>query len=258
VRLCLLLGGITIVLVGLSRNLVLTGMLLALTGASYMLFVALLNVGVQLSVPRWVTARALAWFQSSLTGGLAFGAWLWGTAAAHWGVSEALCVSGMSVLLSPLIGLVLPMRGVLLSAVEMVELGRHPEVALALTARSGPIVIEVDYHVDPDRARQFYGVMLKLQLARQRNGAFDWSLSRDIADPALWTERYHCPTWGDYLHMRSRFTSADRELQLLADTYHTALPGMRVRRRLERPFGSVRSSADTPDLQRDTIGLYTP
>src|SRR3546814_18933499 len=85
-----------------------------------------------------------------------------------------------------------------LSELERVEVGREPEVALQLTSRSGPIVIEIDYTVDAGQARPFYAAMLKLQNARKRNGAFEWSLSRDIADPELWTERYHCPTWGDY------------------------------------------------------------
>lgn len=104
--------------------------------------------------------------------------------------------------------------------------------------------------------------MLKMQRTRLRNGAFDWSLSRDIADPELWTERFHCPTWADYLRLRSRVTHSDRELQNEADAFHTASndvgAGSRVRRRLERPFGSVRWRAETPDPRRDPINIYTP
>jgi hypothetical protein len=101
--------------------------------------------------------------------------------------------------------------------------------------------------------------MLKMQRTRMRNGAFDWSLSRDIADPALWTERFHCPTWADYLRLRARFTHSDRELQHRADAFHSAdNHGPRVRRRLERPFGSVRWRAETPDPRGDPINVYTP
>jgi len=124
--------------------------------------------------------------------------------------------------------------------------------------RSGPIAIEIDYQVDPAQARQFYGAMLTMQQARRRNGAFDWSLARDIADPALWTERYHCPTWGDYLRLRGRFTHADRALQSMVNAYHQAGAAPRVRRRLERPFGSVRWRTDTPDPPGETIGFFSP
>jgi MFS family permease len=257
VRLCAIVGGLMVLLIALSRNVALTCTAMGIAGAAFMLNIALLNVGVQLSAPRWVTARSIAWFQASLTGGIAFGAWMWGYVATHSGLTGALVASGIALILTPLIGLVLPMPPVSTADVEMVEIAREPEVALAITARSGPIVIEIDYRVDPAEARKFYDIMLKMQRTRLRNGAFDWSLSRDIADPALWTERYHCPTWADYLRLRSRFTHSDRELQSLADAFHTAGPGERVRRRLERPFGSVRWSAETPD-PHDPISIYPP
>lgn len=258
VSLCAILGGLMILLIALSKSAALTGSAMALAGVVYMLNIALLNVGVQLSAPRWVTARAIAWFQASLTGGIALGAWIWGQAAADWGVSNALIVSGIALMLTPLLGLALPMPPVSTTDVEMVGPTNEPEVALPITARSGPIVIEVDYRVDPATAREFYDVMLKMQRTRLRNGAFDWSLSRDIGDPALWTERFHCPTWADYLRMRSRVTHSDRELQTQADAFHAAGAGPRVRRRLERPFGSVRWRAETPDPSRDPINIYTP
>ena len=103
--------------------------------------------------------------------------------------SRALVAPASSCCFQPLIGLVLPLPGSG-DGTEPPEINNEPEVALALTLKSGPVVIEVDYEVDPDQARPFYEAMQKLQRARKRNGAFDWSLSRDIADPSLWTERY--------------------------------------------------------------------
>ena len=166
--------------------------------------------------------------------------------------------SGTALMLTPLIGLIMPIRSASMADVAMVELGNEPEVALAITARSGPIAVEVDYQVDPEKARHFYNVMLKLQRARLRNGAFDWSLSRDIADPGAWTERFHFPTWEDYLRQRTRFTHLDRKLQTSADSFHRGDRGARVRRYLERPFGSVRWRAASPDPHGESINMYTP
>jgi MFS family permease len=257
-RWCAIISGLMIMVVGLSRNMLLTGAAMAVNGATNILTIALLNVGVQLSVPRWVTARALSWYQASLTGGFAVGAGIWGHAAAAWGVEYTFLASGIALMLTPLIGLIMPIRSASLADVAMVELGNEPEVALAITARSGPIAIEVDYQVDPDKARHFYNVMLKLQRARLRNGAFNWSLSRDIADPAAWTERFHFPTWEDYLRQRSRFTHLDRKLQASADAFHRSDRSVRVRRYLERPFGSVRWRAASPDPHGESINMYTP
>ena len=251
--------GLMAVAVGLSHSLVLTMAAMAVSGAANMIIVSLLNVAIQLSVPRWVTARSLAWFTSSMTGGLAFGSWFWGQVTTHYGVSIALVAAGMGMVLLPLLGLVWPLPGVVDPAVDIVELAGEPDVALALTPRSGPIVIEIDYRVEPVAARSFYDAMLQLQSARLRNGAFEWSIARDLADLALWTERFHFPTWQDYLRQRSRFTQADHAVQLAADAYHQSGSQKRVRRRLERPLGSVRWRAETPDPHADrALGIYAP
>jgi MFS family permease len=258
VQLCSIVTGLATIIVGLSHSLLLTSAAMLVVGASWMLLIALLNVGVQLSAPRWVTARALAWFQSALTGGLALGAWIWGHVAGSWGIDAAFVVAGVAMMLMTLIGLVLPMPAVSLAETEMVGVSNEMEVALAITSRSGPIVIEIDYFVDPEEARSFYDAMLKLQGARLRNGAFDWSIARDIAVPSLWTERFLCPTWGDYLRQRSRFTQSDRELQAIADSFSAPGHDRRIRRRLERPRGSVRWRAETPDPKGEPISIYTP
>jgi hypothetical protein len=100
--------------------------------------------------------------------------------------------------------------------------------------------------------------MLKLQRARLRNGAFEWSLARDLSDLELWTERYHLATWLDYCRLRSRFTHADRALQAAADAFNRERVARRVRRRLERPFGSVRWRAETPDSHGALTTVYPP
>ena len=137
------------------------------------------------------------------------------------------------------------------------ELPGQPETGMAITMRSGPVVIEIDYDVDPANARQFYDAMQKVQRTRMRNGGFAWSICRDIADPSLWTERYHCPTWGDYLRMRDRYTIADSELQAAAQIF-CSHGGLRIRRKLERPYGSVRWKQDTPDQNAEGIAYVGP
>ena len=127
------------------------------------------------------------------------------------------------------------------------EVLADPEVQLALTGRSGPLVVEIEYRVAQENARTFHGVMQEVQLSRQRNGAYGWSIARDIADPELWTERYHCPTWLDYLRQRNRSTQSERALHQRAMGFHLGPGPVRVRRMLERPFGSVRWKEDIPD-----------
>jgi hypothetical protein len=245
------IGGLAIALIGFSHSLWLTCGAMFVAGGANILTIALFNVSVQLAAPRWVTARALSLFSSSLTGGIAFGSAFWGFLASGGGLQTALYVSGGMLALSPLLGLLLPLPESSQDAVAPVEIGMEPEVALALTLRSGPISVAIDYRVDPANAREFYNAMRAVQKARLRNGGFAWSLARDIADPEMWTERYSCPTWGDYLRVRDRFTQADQAAQVAADAFIVAGWHKPVRRRLERPFGSVRWQADSPDNNLD-------
>ncbi len=246
VRACALSMGGAIAAVALSREPVLTAAALVIAGAVWMLAVALFNIGVQLSAPRWVAGRSLAAFQASIAGGIAIGSWGWGRLTDATGVETALLVSAVLMLLSPLLGLWLRMPRVG-ARNEDAEVLADPEVQLSLTARSGPLVVEIEYRVAQDNARAFHNVMQEVQLSRQRNGAYGWSIARDIADPELWTERYHCPTWLDYLRQRNRSTQSERALHQRAMDFHLGPDTVRVRRMLERPFGSVRWKEETPD-----------
>jgi MFS family permease len=246
IRACALSMGGAIAAVALSRQPVLTAAALVIAGAVWMLAVALFNIGVQLSAPRWVAGRSLAAFQASIAGGIAVGSWGWGRLTDIAGVETALLVSAGLMLASPLLGLWLGMPRVG-ARNEDAEVLEDPEVRLSLTGRSGPLVVEIEYRVAKDNARAFHNVMLDVQLSRQRNGAYGWSIARDIGDPELWTERYHCPTWLDYLRQRNRSTQSERALHQSAIAFHIGPDPVRIRRMLERPFGSVRWQEDTPD-----------
>lgn len=255
-RLLAVLLGAMIMLVGISTHVVLTCGALVVAGAAWMILVAQFNVAVQMSAPRWVTARALACYGSALTGGLAFGAWGWGSVATALGTGQAMILSGTAMACSALLGFIIPLARSVPDGLEESVLSHQPQVGLALTPRSGPIVIEIDYRVDKEEARDFYAAIQKLRSARLRSGAFGWSVARDIADPELWTEHYHCPTWGDYLRQRDRMTIGDRQVEDAANIFHRGGNEGRVRRRLERPTGSVRWRADTPDRRDEAIDIF--
>ena len=215
--------------------------------------------GVQMSVPRWVAGRALAGYQAAIAGGIALGSWMWGNRgqhrrrghAAHFGARRC----------SPLRCWALDTDAACRRRNDHpIDPIADPEVRLPLTPRSGPIVVELEYRVDPKQARLFYSLMQHVQHSRERNGAYGWSLARDIADPEIWTERFHCPTWLDYLRQRSRPTQSERLLQQRALEFQIGPEPVRIRRMLERPIGSVRWKEATPDrsgLEVEPIAAVT-
>ncbi|MHB0791028.1 MFS transporter [Bradyrhizobium sp. 5.13L] len=252
VRACTISMSGAIAAVALSREPILTVAALVLAGAVWTIIWTLFNIGMQLSAPRWVAGRSLAAWQASFSGGLAVGSWGWGRLTDGVGVEITLLVSAALMLLLPLLGRWLRMpltaqRG------EDAEVLADPKVRLPLTHRSGPLVVEIEYRVALEKGRAFHNVMQDVQLYRQRNGAYGWSIARDIAEPELWTERYHCPTWLDYLRQRNRWTQSERALDEQAMSFHVGPEPARIRRMLERPFGSVRWKEEVPDRAPDEL-----
>ncbi|UWU83117.1 MFS transporter [Bradyrhizobium yuanmingense] len=252
VRACTISMSGAIAAVGLSREPILTLAALVLAGAVWTVIWTLFNIGIQLSAPRWVAGRSLAAWQASFSGGLAIGSWGWGRLTDLVGVEIALLVSAALMLLLPLLGGWLRMPSTTERG-EDAEMLADPKVRLPLTYRSGPLVVELEYRVASENARAFHEVMQDVQLYRQRNGAYGWSIARDIADPELWTERYHCPTWLDYLRQRNRWTQLERALDDKAMAFHIGPEPVRVRRMLERPFGSVRWKEEVPDYAANEL-----
>jgi MFS family permease len=233
--------GAAFAVVALSRWPVLTMAALLVAGAAWTLTWTLFTIGVQLSAPRWVSGRALAAYQAASSGGIAVGSWGWGHLTNFAGVETALLVAGGLMLASPLIGLWLRMPRIGARGEETVVLD-DPEVRVELTGRSGPLVVEIEYRVRQTKARAFHTLMQHVRLFRRRNGAYGWTIARDIADPELWTERYYCPTWFDYLRQRNRATLRESHLEEEAISFHVGPGPVRVRRMLVRPAGSVHPS----------------
>jgi len=242
-----------IIMVAVSTSALLTGVSLLVGGAGWMVALALCNVQVQTSAPRWVSGRLLAAFQTSIAGGVAAGSWCWGRAAQAFSVEEALLTAAAYLSASLLLSRVLPMPAASSASLTPVKLS-DPEVNLDLTGRSGPIVVQLEYRVPADLARDFYRIMQKIRSVRRRNGGFDWSLARDIADGELWIERFQCPTWHDYLRQRDRNTPDELAIQMSAHQYLRPGSQLEVRRLLERPFGSVRWAEDVPEDPFSTAG----
>jgi len=250
---CTIAMGAGFAAVAVSRTPVWTMAALVVAGSGWTLAWTLLNIGVQLSAPRWVSGRALASYQAASSGGIALGAWGWGHLTNLAGVETALFTAGALMLASPLIGLWLRMPRIGARGEETVVLD-DPEVRLELTGRSGPVVVEIEYRVEQDNALAFHSLMHEVQMFRQRNGAYSWTIARDVADPELWTERFRCPTWFDYLRQRNRATTSETATEQQAEAFHIGPGPVRVRRMLERPFGSVRSR----DHAIDTVPQAEP
>lgn len=82
---------------------------LLIGGASWVTALSTINIVVQMTAPPAVVGRCLALYHMHAFGGLAIGAYVWGSVAEGYGVGTALLVSGALLLLSPLLGLRAPL-----------------------------------------------------------------------------------------------------------------------------------------------------
>ena len=73
----------------------------------------------------------------------------------------------------------------------------------------------------------------------------------DLADAAGIIRRQQLDL--DYLRQRNRATQSERALHQRAIDFHMGPDPIRVRRMLERPFGSVRWKEDTPDIAANEV-----
>jgi MFS family permease len=227
-----------------SRMLPLTLLGLVLAGAGWVLALSTFNVTVQLASPRWVVARALALYQMAAFGGMAAGSWLFGSLADAQGVDVALIAAAAA----QIAGLLLAFRYAL-PQIEGLDLTpftgwTRPESALPLEARSGPIVITTEYRIAEENYLDFIRLMNERRRIRRRDGARNWTLLRDLADPQLWVERYHVPTWVEYARHHERRTKQDLQVFEQIRALHIGAPP-RVQRFIERQTGSLPLSRDS-------------
>ena len=71
----------------------------------------------------------------------------------------------------------------------------------------------IEYRVDPVRADAFVDVMHQLEHTRRRDGAIEWGLFQDTADPWRWLETFLVESWVEHLRQHERVTVTDRALQ---------------------------------------------
>jgi len=198
--------GVVLVGVVLSRNTVLTLLLLLPAGVAWIAVISTINAALQLFLPAWVRARGLSVYLTVLFGGQAFGALAWGALAAPIGI----------------IGTFLVAAGVMLAGVATTSLWPlvdtsgmdrttqvpwpDPELAVETDPDAGPIVVKTTYTVAPERQSSFFEAMAGVRRSRLRTGAVRWGLFIDGETRDQFVELFVVASWQE--HMRQH---ADRQ-----------------------------------------------
>jgi MFS family permease len=246
VRLAFLSFAVCATTAGLSTFSVLTIPAMAIGGASWVLALSSFNATVQLSSPRWVVGRALALYQMATFGGMAFGSWIWGAAAERFGTADALLISAVVLVGGAALGLLLGLPELKSLNLDPLNRWSEPDIALDIRPRSGPIVITIEYAIREEDVVAFLSIMAERRRIRRRDGARHWTLLRDLENPEVWVERYHTPTWLEYVRHNQRMTQADAAVSERLRALHKAPGRPRVRRMIERQIMGPLANGATP------------
>ena len=237
--------GVAAAIAGISTYPALTMAALLVAGASWVLALSTFNVAVQLSAPRWVVARALSQYQMAAFGGMAAGSWLWGVLAENEGLGVSLMSAAVVMLVCAAVGRLMPLAQAEALNLDPLRSWKEPVTAVPVEPRTGPVVITIEYVIHEEDILEFLAAMAERRRIRRRDGARNWMLLRDLANPQIWIERYKTPTWLDYIRHNSRLTQDDATIPERLRALHRGASPPVVRRMVERQTGSLPIASDS-------------
>jgi MFS family permease len=235
-----------------SYKLVAVCVLMALAGASWTVTMTVFNVPAQLSVPGWVQGRALAVYQVVLQGGMAGGSVLWGWVAERQNVRLSICWAAVAVIAG-----LLAMLRFRLAGDEELDLEHFsrpmPKTLLDIDPDRGPVLVTLEYRIDPARALEFTAAMREMRRIRLRDGAVFWGLFFDAADPERFVEYFAVESWAEHLRQHARGVSSDLEVESAVRSYHIGDSPPVVTHQLSAQGVDLLSNITTPQEVQKTV-----
>ena len=216
---------------------------MALVGMAWISVANSLTVSAQMVLPDWVRARGMSIYQMALMGGAAAGSLLWGQVASWVNVPASVAAAAAVGVL-----MLLVLRGRSLesqpdpdfSPAPIVNL---PEPAVDVGNEDGPVMVTVEYLVDPARAAAFTAVMQRTRRARLRQGALSWGLFRDAAQPGRFLEYFVDENFIEHQRRLERFSAFDARLREERMAFHVGEVPLKVKRYIAQSLDDV---ADLP------------
>jgi len=189
-------------------------------GTAWLTLLSSFITSAQASVPAWVRGRALAFYMLVFFGGMSLGSALWGSVAEHFGVTAAFLCSAVGLVA----GLAATAHHRLKEAEGLnLEQSLHwpaPRVVHEPRADEGPVLITIEYRIDPAQAKDFAEAMGDMKKIRRRDGAIRWGLYRDTLDPGRHVETFVVESWVEHLRQHERVTMSDRSVQERVNAFH--------------------------------------
>ena len=216
-------------------------------GVAWVSVLASLGAGIQSSVPAWVRARAVSMGLMAVQASLALGSTAWGALASAAGTRLALLAS--AALMVVLLGLNRFVRISLGSEADVLPRAALPDLAVAVEPQpeDGPVLVQLEYRIEPANHQAFLRAIHSLEAVRRRNGATSWRVFRDLEERDRFVERYIVASWAEYVRLRARLTLADQALQQLIEQLQRPDASVRISRLLGVGRGDAEADDPSPE-----------
>ncbi len=191
-----------------------------LAGLAWISVLSSLNVSAQLALPAWVRSRGLAVSLAVFFGSMTAGSILWGFIAGLVGPPGALLAAAVGALAGTALSRPWHLLGD--STLDLSPAGHWPAPILdeAVASEGGPVLVTVEYEIDPADGPAFAEAIAALSHARRRDGAFFWQVFADAENPRRRIEAFMLESWLDHLRQHERVTVEDSQVQEQVRAFH--------------------------------------
>jgi hypothetical protein len=95
-----------------------------------------------------------------------------------------------------------------------------PQLTANIMSDDGPVLIQIEYIVDGAKSKDFEFAIEELKNVRLRDGAINWGVFHNIANPDRYVETFMAESWAEHLRYHERFTNIDREIEDHVLSFH--------------------------------------
>jgi len=191
-----------------------------LAGACWLAVLSSLNVSTQLALPEWVRARGLSMLITVYFGAMAGGSIIWGNIANQVGVPNTLLIAAIGAALA--IPITWRWKIIADPNIDLTPSFHWPVpvVAEEIEEDRGPVMVTVEYQIDPINRKDFEQAMEEYGHTRKRDGAFSWGIFEVVERPGHYQEYFLVESWLEHERQHHRVTEADIEIENKVMQYH--------------------------------------
>ena len=194
--------------VALAPGLVVVLAAMFFAGAAFMVAANTLIVAAMMALPHWVRARGLAIYQMVMMGASAAGAAWWGWIASVGSVRLALLGAAATMALGLLASRRVPLPIGTVEEVRPAGGWSAPDVAVAIAPEQGPVLVTVEYRIDPARTDEFLALMRESRRVWLGHGLAAWSLFSDVGEEGRHIEHMVDESWAAYVRRNERVAAS--------------------------------------------------